>query len=341
MQSTLRGAARMSKMAPHVDVPRIDRLLRSVVGVTDLHFARGGASGSVTVVHVLRALHVQHHQIVRNIVSALQAAFDIDLEHRHVHVHDTEDSFVSAAQQSGPALGSAPRVAALPAPAMVSLPTAAPASLLRIGNGQANGDDHGNGNGAAASAIVASNGKSSPAAASPAPGVRSDRIHAEPRPLGEALTKISELAVRGSASGQALQLERIDFEHHGVTARCRVQLTRGSQGFSAVAEAPDGPTAEAELAARVALDALRAAGLSTAELQGVGLVTLANTSFVVASVRKNDEEAPLAGAAPLVDSIAWSAAAAVLSAAGWAVSDRAPVPVAVRRHETRTHNQIS
>ena len=74
--------------------------------------------------------------------------------------------------------------------------------------------------------------------------------------------------------------------------------------------------AEAELAARVAVDALRAGGLTTAMLDGVGYITIAKTNYCVATVREPGNATPRAGAAPLIDSMAASATAAVLTALG-------------------------
>ena len=104
--------------------------------------------------------------------------------------------------------------------------------------------------------------------------------------------------------------------HCCATLRCRVSVGVGSRTFSAIAEVRDAPTAEAELAARVTLDALRAGGLTTTRLEGVSLTTLADVVYVVAAVRSAASAAPRASAAPLVSNMASAAAAAVLRAHG-------------------------
>lgn len=364
----LSGGSAMSHGSAPITPPdqtRIDRLLRSVAGVSDLALTVS-ATGRLTAVSVLRAPHIQQHQIVRNIVSAMHAAFAIRLEQRQVHVHDTVDTF-------GPARVSSPAPAATPLPKNVaplngngSNGNGASHGAHGNGNGNgSNGNGHGHGNGHGSNGN-GSNGAATkvdaPAtAASPVSHARVDGVVAEARPLGHAAETVREVIRQGAAliagpadpviakpvaaarsqraGGAPVQLERIDFERRGATARCRVELKQGSLSFAAVAEALDGPTVEAELAARVTLDALRAAGMTTAELQGVKLVAIAKMDYVVAAVRHNAGEIPLAGAAPLVDSVAWSAAATVLSAAGFGVSELAPVPVPVGRHETVYANQ--
>jgi hypothetical protein len=115
---------------------------------------------------------------------------------------------------------------------------------------------------------------------------------------------------------EGLALERIDVERRAGTLRCRTVLALGERRYSAIAEVPDSPSAEAELAARVAVDALRAGGLTTAMLDGVGFITIAKTNYCVATVREPGNATPRAGAAPLIDSMAASATAAVLTALG-------------------------
>jgi hypothetical protein len=112
-----------------------------------------------------------------------------------------------------------------------------------------------------------------------------------------------------------LILERIDVDRRNGTLRCRTVLALGDQRYSAIAEVPDTPSAEAELAARVAVDALRAGGLTNAMLDGVGFITLGKTNYCVAPVREAGKP-HRASAAPLIDSMAASATAAVLTALG-------------------------
>jgi len=281
---------------------RVDRLLRSLVGVADLHLL--WRDDVLAGVHILRADRIQQHQLVRNIVSGLKAGFGIRLHTDHVHVHDTRALF-DAACAAYPSNASVAAAAGVPAPARVAkvsdvAPKAAQASV-----------------------------------ATPAP--EAPRAAVEKRAAAESVrvqrARVPELVVEDGAVALAdgdedgeLMLERVDVERHGPLLRCRVTLRRGAQRYSAIAEAAHSATAEAELAARVTVDALRAGSLTEALVDGVGMLTLGGTSYIVAAVRDGANATPRASAAPLFDSMAWSAAAAVLHA----VDQAAPMMVITR-----------
>jgi hypothetical protein len=356
-------------------LPRIDRLIRSLVGVTDLRLS-GGGDRPLTV-HVLRDARVQDHQLIGNIVSGLRAGLGIALDPARVRLYDAFDEATARLEPPVAAAAVPPAAPAGPAvPPSVSGDVAADASASGTrtggsagngangnghangnGNGHAHGNGHANGNGAAGNGVGRSapadhvtngdGGAALPADPSPEQAQRADRVRrvrargrtAQVRPLGgpgEPAHDALAAALAGRVAGaEGLQLHRVDVERHGGKVRCRVVLERGEERFAAVADALDGPTAEAELAARVALDALRAGGIGTASLDGVSFITIGDTNYVAAAVRHAGEAYPRASTAPLVDSTAWSSAVAVLSAADAAVSSLAPVPFPVRMHEPR------
>lgn len=111
-----------------------------------------------------------------------------------------------------------------------------------------------------------------------------------------------------------LELAQIEPVERGL--RCRIAIVVGAERFDGVAEAPTGFTAEAELAARVTLDAMRSARTPREPLQfrGVQLLDLAGQPHVVVSLAVwtgNDFEA-LAGAEPVRTTVAEAAARAIL-----------------------------
>jgi hypothetical protein len=76
--------------------PRIDRLLRSLVGVADVRLARA-SDDRLHAVHILSDACVQPHQLVRNVVSGLRAGFGVTLDISRVHVHADAAAFRAAA----------------------------------------------------------------------------------------------------------------------------------------------------------------------------------------------------------------------------------------------------
>jgi hypothetical protein len=312
---------------------RVERLLRSLIGVVDLRPA-WDRSGRLGQVHILKDDQVQHHQLTRNVVSALQAGFGIRLDSLNVSIYVEAPLFAAAVAQirsystiepdlraghgaanGGPAAADvlaeayAPIEAAVPpapvvhevstapqarAPGAVHgngvAPAGAPTAVLKApsnGNGHAL---HANGNGQPAGANV----KHAAASARPA----ADAVHA------------------AAPAPESLMLERLDVERHSGSLRCHVVLSLGSHRYSAIAEVPDGPAVEAELAATVTLDALRAGALTCARLDGVGFTSIGDTTYLVAAIRETTGTAKRASAAPLVGSMARSAVLAVLSAVG-------------------------
>jgi hypothetical protein len=197
-------------------------------------------------------------------------------------------------------------------------------------NGHGAGNGHGNGgNGShAANGAVKAGGATNGNGAHAAPGAQpvaaadgvkavSGEWQAVPRPVGAAGAALGSVIghARPGVVVDGMRLDRVELDRRGATVRCRVVLGRGELTWSAVAEASDTATGEAELAARVALDALRASGRSAAVLDGVSFVSIAGTSYVAAAVRTAAAPVPGAGMVAAANSLAWSAAAAAICAA--------------------------
>jgi hypothetical protein len=307
---------------------RIDRLLRSLVGVSDVRLL--WRARKLRAVHILRASGTQPHQLIRNIVSGLHAGFGIAVLPTQVHIHD--DTLVFEA------LEVAADVLTEPDP---------PATNGDAPARDASSNGHTHGNGGAKTAQANGDTLSTPLSSTPSNGsahepARAPRAPSRPQPAREPRNE-ETMVVRPSAAPAeivaaaagllaqrrqppetlGLTLERIDVERRGGTLRCRTVLALGDRMYSAIAEVPDSPSAEAELAARVAVDALRAGGLTTAMLDGVGFITIARTNYCVVTVREPGSTTPRASAAPLIDSMAASATAAVLTALGSFTDKRA------------------
>jgi hypothetical protein len=247
---------------------------------------------------------------VRNVVSGLGAGCGVRLERSSVRVFVDAEEFAAAREAS------------------VSAPVPAEMQKHEVYEGSANGDrphaePAGRRNGHHALVI----GPRSAVPAAPVlhaprrPVVREEepdvlRLPVAPRPATTSTVPESTDPVPG-----ALTINRIELEPRGATLRCRVVLGLGDHIYSAIAEVPSTPTAEAEISARVTLDALRAGELASARLEGVGFSTIGDTTYVLASVRDIGGVTPRAGAVALQDSMARAACSAVLAAVGPITTD--------------------
>jgi hypothetical protein len=354
---------------------RVDRLLRSLVGILDVR-SEWSASGRLRHVHVLRDTAMQDHQIVRNVVSGLEAGLGIRIDTPGIRIHSDQAAFAELASALDVAHA---RVTAVPIETLngkvtaapgVPAPAAAPrqdmqsgqqgghdaADVGHGGNGNASAPARRNGNGPAAQAenglgrgsypgrlngATPRNGNGTPPTDHtgvngrilPVAGPQSLRVRAAGQApaasdrIRSALDTIETAAGNaappsaapnasparsGSAAGVAI--ERIIVRRQTGRLHCRVVLGAGGCTYAAAAEIADAPGVEAELAARVALDALRAGGLSTARLDGVEEVAIGGTTYIVAALREPGSPATRVSAAPLIDGMAGSAVQAVLSA---------------------------
>jgi hypothetical protein len=322
---------------------RVNRLLRSLVGIVDMR-TEWLPAGTLRNVHILRESTMHDHQIVRNVVSGLEAGLGIRLAPSSVRVHGDASAF-------GVAVAPLDIIAALQAPAAVEPPSAivppkhdngAPVDAghpvehhapKQNGRPSANGNGHGHQHGRGRHAMGplpgpepvngthylngAANGHSNGARNGAA---RSARVTAAV-PSTDSASKL-DLAANGidaelpDAAPQpgAATIQRVVIERHGGMLRCRVAVEIRGCTYAAAAEVPDGTNVEAELAARVTLDALRAARLTTARLDGIEYARIGDITYVVATLREPTSPASRPSAAPLIDDTPRAAAQAVLNA---------------------------
>lgn len=278
----------MTSRSTFVPEARVDRLLRSLIGVADVRI-RYDPDGMFTDVAILRDGRVQEHQLIRNVISALKAGFGVRLEAAQVSV------VVDSGDWPG-RVGIGTEVGGESAPgepAGDERPTTASRGRVVVGSVTNGGRPH--------------------RSVSGSPGLDPIRAVAD----AESAERAGVRRVRPLAgTGRRPRLESVDVDRHGLTLRCRVAVRVGDAVFSAVSEVRDAPSAEAELAARVTLDALRAGGLTSDQFDGVALTSIAGNIFVVAAVRGASGMTPRACAAPLVHTMATAAAEAVLRAHG-------------------------
>jgi hypothetical protein len=302
--------------APEQTAQRVDRLLRSLVGIVDVCPVWEG--GRIRSLHVLKDGAVPEPQLIRNAVSGLKAGFGVVLDVSAIRIYGDTAVFGRAVEGLRATDESAP--ADRPAPL-------------------SNGKDQG--------AAVASNGASAhataPVAPATPPGNGTTRARAVTNGAANGHGPQSRSGA-GPASGahvkdthptddSGIKLERLELERHGAMLRCRIILALDGHTYSAIAEAPDGPAAEAELAAKVTLDALRAGALTAARLDGIGFSKVGDTTYLLAAVRESSAGHSRASASPLIDSMARSAAEAVLGVVG-------PITASHRNSAERTLGRL-
>jgi hypothetical protein len=315
----------------------VDRLVRSLVGVVD-YAARWDDHGRLVRLDILRDPAVEEHQLVRNVVSGLGAGCSIRMARTAIHV-SAEAAAFRAAVATLAELDAGFRAA------RAEQRAAAEAQAAVVAEPGAEGPQNGNGDGPggvtgqprAPQPRQAPPGRALLFSPPPVPGpggqAESNGLRATSRPPAPdrappAPASSRPAVVRGNGTGAAaaagsaagatgaLRLERLELENRGATVRCRVVLVLGDNVYSAIAEAPASPTAEAEVAARVTLDALQAGALVCARLDGLGFTGIDGVTWVVAAIRETGSTGQRAGVAPLRDSIGRAAAEAVLAAVG-------------------------
>jgi hypothetical protein len=336
--------------SPHATMQmqrNVDRLVRSLVGVIDYAISWDGLT--VSRLEILKDPSVEDHQLIRNVVSGLGAGCGVRLSKTAVRVETDHALFEKARAEAKPLVeqsrGADP--AAESTDVIVESVPDLPSRISALGktgagyrHAMANGNGHRNGNGIAngngnghkpgRAALGASTGGEAPPRAASAP--QPPAAQASSAAPGGSAPNAGQ--TRGAASlthrtgpgegtvvgADRLRLDRIEVENRGATLRCRVVLSLGHHIYSAIAEIPAGPTAEAEIAARVTLDALRAGALVCTRLDGIGFTTVAGATYVVAAVRESGAS-PRAGTAVLKESMANAAAAALLAALGPITTD--------------------
>jgi hypothetical protein len=329
---------------------RVNRLLQSLVGVVDMR-TEWFPAGTLRHVYILRESTMHDHQIVRNVVSGLEAGLGIRLPAASVRVHADASAF-------GVAVAPLDVIAALhaPAPLQTPLDPQPVTSATTNGNGThadassqaghqnpalksrlpANGNGHGHLNGWSHHALGLlevrepvseaqySNGRSNGHANGARNGVSNDVTNGNGSTPRVDSAGTSHPGVVGSGADAAVldavlqtgtaTLQRVVIERNGGMLRCRVVVDVRGCTYAAAAEVPDGADAEAELAARLTLDAMRAARLTSARLDGIEYARIGDITYVVVALRGPTSPASRSSAAPLVDSRAHAAAQAVLNA---------------------------
>jgi hypothetical protein len=347
----LRGANQLAHPTATMQTAvRVNRLLRSLVGVVDMR-TEWFSAGTLRHVYILRESTMHDHQIVRNVVSGLEAGLGIRLPAASVRVHADASAF-------GVAVSPLDIIAALHAPTPLQAPLEShpvtsvtpngngahgdvinhaehqspvlksrlpangngyrqlngrthhatglldvrePVGEAQHANGRSNGHANGTRNGVSKSAT---NGAGS---TMPVDSAETGHVGAVDRGADAAL--LDAVLQPGTAT-----LQRVVIEHNGGMLRCRVVVDVRGCTYAAAAEVPDGADAEAELAARVTLDAMRAARLTSARLYAIEYARIGDITYVVVALRGPTSPASRSSAAPLVDSKAHAAAQAVLNA---------------------------
>jgi hypothetical protein len=262
---------------PYVTLRAAEALVRSLVGVAGVS-GRADADGVLSGLTVVPEPGISDRRIGRDVQSAIKARFGVSLDSGAITI-------------AAPATETEVQRPLVPDWPVSSIPAAGRDREHRPDEPKRNGNE----NGAGRSAL------STPTAepvSSPSSGLLGTHAlepgHRDPLPALESATV--EPLERG--------------------LRCRITIGLGEERFHGVAEVPAGFTAEAELAARVTLDALRSARTPPEPLQflGVSLIDLAGRPHVVVSLGlwKGNEFEPLAGAEPVRSSVADAAARAVL-----------------------------
>jgi hypothetical protein len=322
---------------------RVDRFLRSLVGIVDMR-TEWFPAGTLRHVHILRESAMRDHQIVRNVVSGLEAGLGIQLAASSVRVHGDASAFAVAAAPLD-IIAALQVPAAIDPPSVAMPPTNGNGASVDAGhpaehhaptlNGRpaANGNGHGHehGRGRHVMSLLAgpepvngthylngaANGHSNGArngAGSSAPGIKAVSPADSTSKLDPVAAGIDAPDPDATPQPGAAMIQRVVIERHSGMVRCRVAVEIRGCTYAAAAEVPDGTNVETELAARVTLDALRAARLTTARLDGIEYARIGDITYVVAALREPTSPASRTSAAPLMDSMPRAAAQAVLNA---------------------------
>ena len=262
---------------PYVTLKAAEALVRSLVGVAGVS-AQADSDGLLSGLVVIPEPGISDRHIGRDVQSAIKARFGVSLDPGAITI-------------AAPATETEKQHPLVPDWPVSSVPADGRDRDNRPDEPKRNGNDSGSGRSALSSPTTEQ-------VSSPSPGLAETGAlvpgHWSPLPA----------------------LERATVEPLERGLRCRITIGLGDERFHGVAEAPAGFTAEAELAARVTLDALRSARTPPEPLQflGVSLIDLAGRPHVAVSLAlwKGNEFEPLAGAEPVRSSIADAAARAVL-----------------------------
>jgi hypothetical protein len=274
-----------------VTLEAAEALLRSLVGVADVS-VEADDDGMLRRIVIRPAPGIAEHRVSRNVLSALKARFGIHLDPDAITIAGPE---AETEEENPPAAG---------------WPDSSVAGLSRdVGERMRNGG-------------VPATSESTVTSGAPEPATVPSGLTGPPeqgtadetgQPSGPRLRIIAGHVGPVSLLPRLVSaaVEPLERGH-----RCRITVAVGAERFEGVAESPAGIVSEAELAARVTLDALRSARIppDPMQLQGVTLVDLGGRPHVAVSLGcwNGTEFEPVAGAAPVRHSVADAAAHAVI-----------------------------
>lgn len=274
-----------------------ETLVGSLVGVAGVR-VRASDDGTLREIIVVPDHGASDRQISRNIVSALMARFGWDLDPSAISIAP------AGADTSGAAADSATDPAMGPAKAQEPIPRAR-ASTHSGPEPISNGKDAlvGDRNGTAHVTGERTNGTNGVHPTTPA-----DPAASVPT------TRRRIVAVEGSARPR---LELVELQRAGGVVRCRVVIAIANERFTGVADVVETRVADIDVAARVTIDALRAARTPRQPIQfeGASLIDVAGRAHVVTSLSlwTGHDFEPIAGAEPIYASPVEAAAQAVIS----------------------------
>lgn len=274
-----------------------ESLLRRLVGVADVTVR------SLAEIDVVPDKGASDRQITRNVVSALKARFGIDLDPAGIRI--TALPADNPKNGSRSVNGNGHAAAGSRALSRAEAPVSSESEI----------HDHGHAGepalGDSAHRTAHMNGGNAPHEQD------DDGLGAAGEPTRTPSRGTTAPAVVFLARAGRPRLEHVDVRPIGGSLRCRVVVATGNERFVSVADALECTSSDIELAARVTVDALRAARTppDPLQLEGVILIDLAGRAHVVVSlsVWNGRDFDGIAGAEPIHGSTAEAAARAVIT----------------------------
>ncbi|MGH7502861.1 MAG: hypothetical protein ACREL7_14135, partial [Longimicrobiales bacterium] len=236
-----------------------EALIRSLVGVADARVGNG--NGRIDNIRVVLREGATPHQVARNVASAVMAHFGQLIDPASITIHDdaTDTDSHGRARADTPALSG------------LVTPDTRPDSRTEP-NGYANGSPN--------------------RSSYDDPMTRPHDVVSTP-PRAEAVrlpagSPASPTSTPGTATGprHGVRLESVDLTNTDRGLRCRVTVAFAGNVFTGIGDGPNQPADATDLAARVTIDALRAARCPDQPMQLVGTSTalVAGQVFVVTAV---------------------------------------------------------
>ena len=307
MTSKSRNGARVpaKDMAAHV--------VRSLVGVRDVQVRTVG--GAIVGVRVARDPAIDARRLTRDIASALMATLGLELDESEIDVLDA---------QNGALPGN-------PAPAAAKNPAAKRAALQRVVReviapppADDADEDPEDGYDDREDDVVAAVMPAPSVPAAPRGAPQMQRAHSNPARAADALavqTYVPQSQVHASAAnpGAPLHLEVVEVRRHAGRIACRVVVLNGDARFAAVADCPEEPGCELQLAGRVAADAVSAARhpLGRIRFDGAAIAHVGGRTHVVVAMEVEGPHGTgraIGGAVPIDTTVEHAAARAVVGA---------------------------